>query len=77
MSSTAPHKLVPRSSLCIFLGFSSEHKGSRCLELESNRILTSRHVVFMNPSSLSATCPPRPWHPPPWTFLLMNKISPL
>jgi len=46
MSSTAPHKLVPRSSLCVFLGYSSEHKGYRCLELESNRILTSRHVVF-------------------------------
>lgn len=46
MSSTAPHKLAPRSSLCVFLGYSSEHKGYRCLELESNRILTSRHVVF-------------------------------
>jgi hypothetical protein len=46
MSSTAAHKLAPRSSLCVFLGYSSEHKGYRCLELESNRILTSRHVVF-------------------------------
>jgi hypothetical protein len=46
MSSTAPHKLAPRSSLCVFLGYSSEHKGYRCLELESNRIITSRHVVF-------------------------------
>jgi hypothetical protein len=46
MSSMAPHKLVPRSSLCVFLGYSSEHKGYRCLELQSNRILISRHVVF-------------------------------
>jgi hypothetical protein len=46
MSSTAPHKLAPRSSLCVFLGYSLEHKGYRCLELESNRIITSRHVVF-------------------------------
>jgi histone deacetylase 1/2 len=46
MSLTAHHKLAPRSSLCVFLGYSSEHKGYRCLELESNRILTSRHVVF-------------------------------
>jgi hypothetical protein len=46
MSSTAPHKLAPRSSLCVFLGYSSEHKGYRCLELGSNRIITSRHVVF-------------------------------
>jgi hypothetical protein len=46
MSSTVPHKLAPRSSLCIFLGYSSEHKGYRCLELQSNRIIISRHVVF-------------------------------
>jgi histone deacetylase 1/2 len=46
MSSTAAHKLAPRSSLCVFLGYSLEHKGYRCLELESNRILTSRHVIF-------------------------------
>jgi hypothetical protein len=46
MSSTAPHKLAPRSSLYIFLGNSSEHKGYRCLELHSNRIIISRHVIF-------------------------------
>lgn len=46
MSSTAPHKLAPHSSLCVFLGYSSEHKGYRCLELQLNRILISRHVVF-------------------------------
>jgi histone deacetylase 1/2 len=46
MSSTTPHKLAPRSSLCVFLGYSSEHKGYRCLELQSNRILIYRHVVF-------------------------------
>ena len=46
MSSTVPYKLAPRSSLCVFLGYSSEHKGYRCLELQSNRILISRHVIF-------------------------------
>jgi hypothetical protein len=46
MSSTTPHKLAPRSSLCVFLGYSSEHKGYRCLELQSNRIIISRHVIF-------------------------------
>ena len=46
LSSTAPHKLSPRSSLCVFLGYSSDHKGYRCLDLHSNRIIISRHVVF-------------------------------
>ena len=67
-SSTAPHKLAPRSSLCVFLGYSSEHKGYRCLELQSNRILISRHVIFYESFFLSLPCPPRPWHPPPWIF---------
>jgi hypothetical protein len=46
MSSMVPHKLAPRSSLCVFLSYSSEYKGYQCLELQSNRILISRHVVF-------------------------------
>jgi hypothetical protein len=46
LSSTAPHKLSPRSSLCVFLGYSSDHKGYQCLDLHYNRIIISRHVVF-------------------------------
>jgi hypothetical protein len=45
-SATAPHKLSPRSTRCLFLGYSPDHKGDRCLELTSNRIIISRHVVF-------------------------------
>jgi hypothetical protein len=41
-----PLKLSPRSSLCVFLGYSSNHKGYRCLDLHSNRIIISRHVTF-------------------------------
>jgi hypothetical protein len=46
MSATAPHKLAPQSSLYVFFGYSSNHKGYRCLELSTNRVLTSRHVTF-------------------------------
>jgi hypothetical protein len=46
LSATATHKLSPRSSLCVFLGYSSDHKGYRCLDLHSNRIIISRHVTF-------------------------------
>jgi hypothetical protein len=45
-SATAPHKLSPRSTRCLFLGYSPDHKGYRCLDLTSHRIIISRHVVF-------------------------------
>jgi hypothetical protein len=58
-SATAPHKLAPRSCLCVFLGYSSDHKGYRCLDLTTNRLLISRHV-FDESSSLFASSDPPP-----------------
>ena len=46
LTATAPHKLAPRSTLCVFLGYSPDHKGYRCLDLTSNRVIISRHVTF-------------------------------
>jgi hypothetical protein len=46
MSATAPHMLAPRSALCVFLGYFDHHKGYRCLDLSTNRLVISRHVVF-------------------------------
>jgi hypothetical protein len=46
LTATTTHKLAPRSSLCAFLGYSHDHKGYRCLNLATNRVIISRHVVF-------------------------------
>jgi Reverse transcriptase (RNA-dependent DNA polymerase) len=42
----SPHKLSPRSRACVFLGYSSVYKGYKCLDLSTNRIYVSRHVIF-------------------------------
>jgi hypothetical protein len=42
----SPHKLSPRSKTCVFLGYSSVYKGYKCLNLSTNRIYISRHVIF-------------------------------
>lgn len=39
-------KLDGKSKRCVFLGYSLQHKGYRCLDLETNRIYVSRHVTF-------------------------------
>jgi hypothetical protein len=41
-----PRKLAFRSQQCVFLGYSSLHKGYKCLEVTSGQIYTSRDVVF-------------------------------
>jgi hypothetical protein len=46
MSATTPHKLAPRSALCVFLDYFDHHKGNRCLDLSTNRLVIFRHVVF-------------------------------
>jgi hypothetical protein len=38
---TAPHKIALHSCRCVFLGYSSDHKGYRCLDLTTNRLLIS------------------------------------
>ena len=44
--STKIHKLQSRSSPCVFLGYPSSHRGYRCYELTTHKIIISRHVVF-------------------------------
>lgn len=46
------HKLAPRSTPCLFLGYPTNHKGYRCLDLKTRKIIISRHFILMNLSSL-------------------------
>ncbi|KAJ9544952.1 hypothetical protein OSB04_024659 [Centaurea solstitialis] len=45
-SPTSPHKLAPRSSACVYLGPSTDHRGYRCLDLITQKVIISRHVIF-------------------------------
>ncbi|GJU47311.1 ribonuclease H-like domain-containing protein [Tanacetum coccineum] len=40
------HKLEPRSTPCIFLGYPANHRGYRCLDLASKKNIISRYVLF-------------------------------
>ena len=53
------HKLAFRSTKrCIFLGYSSNHKGYQCLDPLTNRVYISRNVVFDESSFLVKSAPP-------------------
>jgi hypothetical protein len=40
------HKLFPKTTPCVFLGYPLHTKGYYCLDPVTNRIYTSRHVLF-------------------------------
>jgi transposase InsO family protein len=46
ISATTAHKLSPRSVPCVFLGYSTSHKGYRCLNLVTQQLIISRHIIF-------------------------------
>jgi hypothetical protein len=66
ISATTPYfalfgtKLAPHSCRCVFLGYSSNHKGYRCLDLTMNHLLISRHVIFGESSFPFASSDPPP-----------------
>ena len=46
ISSITIHQLQPCSSPCVFLGYPSSHKGYKCYDLSSHKIIISRHILF-------------------------------
>lgn len=40
------NKLAPKSLPCVFIGYSTKHKGYKCLYPPTGHIYISRHVVF-------------------------------
>jgi hypothetical protein len=77
LSSTIPNKLAPRSTLCVFLGYFTNHKGYRCLELHSNRILLSRHVIFDESFFPFAEMSTSPMPSQSLDFLFEDDVAPL
>jgi transposase InsO family protein len=56
------HKLQPRTTPCLFLGYPPHSKGYICLDPKTNRTYISRHVLFnesefLSSSSLKSTSP--------------------
>jgi histone deacetylase 1/2 len=71
--SSTIHKLQPCSTPGVFLGYPSNHRGYKCLNITTNKIIICRHVLFDE-----STFPNAKLHTPPsdtYTFL-DNDISP-
>ncbi|GJS63577.1 ribonuclease H-like domain-containing protein [Tanacetum coccineum] len=62
------HKLQPRSTACVFLGYPALHRGYRCLDLSTNKIIISRHVNFDEEQFPFGSMTPD--MPPSYDFLL-------
>jgi hypothetical protein len=52
------HKLAPKTTPCVFIGYSSTHKGFRCLDRTTQRVFISRHVIFYETNFPFAGNPP-------------------
>jgi hypothetical protein len=69
LSATTPHKLSPRSTACVFLGYSPSQKVYRCLDLSTHKIIISRQFIFYEtPFPFAASKP----HSDSFDFLLQD-----
>jgi hypothetical protein len=46
ITATTTHKFSPRSVACVFIGYPNDHRGYRCYDIASRRVITSRHMIF-------------------------------
>ena len=78
------HKLQPRSTPCLFLGYPAHTKGYICLDPTSHRIYISRHVLFNESEilpylSLLAADHTVPvtsaFDPLPWLLVMLHSCS--
>ncbi|KAJ3698372.1 hypothetical protein LUZ61_002077 [Rhynchospora tenuis] len=74
------HKLQPRAELCVFMGYSSLHKGYRCLHIPSDKVYISRHVTFNEQlfpfAATSSSDSPEPVMPVPNNLTILPLTSP-
>ena len=79
------HKLQPRSTACIFLGYPTYSKGYICLDPKTHRVYISRHVLFNESEflahlSLPSQSTPTPvtsfFDSTPWLAILAHTCTP-
>ena len=70
-SSPTLNKLLACSPLCVFLGSSSNHRGHKCYDFSSHKIILSRHVIFYETQFPFAKL----HTPQPHTYGFMDDIS--
>jgi len=60
LSAMTHHKLSPRSTACVFLGYPPSQKGYRCLDLSNRKLIISCHVIFNETHFSFVASKPRP-----------------
>ncbi|KAJ0054743.1 hypothetical protein Pint_02775 [Pistacia integerrima] len=57
--------MQPKSSPCVFLGYSQVQSAYKCLDLKTQKIYTSRHVIFDEPNTPTVSSSNSKTHTPP------------
>ena len=73
LSATQPHKLHPRSTRCIFLGYTPHFLGYRRLDPTTGLVHISHHVIF-DEDTFPSTTPINPHLISSWMMTLFHKF---